>query len=1244
MNGSHSVESKSPQGRGFYSSTGPPVGAADGVDAALPQSLSGLLKAPNRANGYAVQQLNPSDVSGLLAGSRSNRRPAPPPAADPSEMSGLLAGSRNGKHTDSGYRSPASPSDISGMLGRQPLPPQTDSSEVSQILNGRSRHAVPHSEGLSDEGSKIIPAPGMNLDSGPNSESSQLLKAPVQQYAPPNQGDLQDVRHSEAWQQHAPANHARPGDDSHHAMAQWNFPNPAQPTTAAPQPNIPATLTPGSFPSIPQLTPGSFPSIPQLPPGSFPSIPQVVQAPEYIPPYGMASGSGPASQIESPGPRVVQDSSPVIRLPNPDQKGHNIPQTAPQDANTATDVDTAVSSQSSVTSRVSAEELASRQNLRIALDRLKSASAAATQALLKEQTAIPQKPPRLLSKLIDRLDAVKAKDHEEIVRRLRAIGKTHSPSAIEVLQLYSERKQVPIRRCCAECLGGIQHARAAVALIAMVTDSSTDVSDEAVLALLKLGNPVTIPVVLAFALISTRNRSVVHDLIVNLKTDEQAALNRPLQDLLRRKDVDVAALAIALLARTTGSEHFQTFVRFLKHPEPQIRAAALDALVQTGEKQSVRFLNAAITDTNAGVRAVAAAGMGKISSPRSCSLLCEALKDSDVSVRRAVARTLCHFEDKSIGPVVSRHLKKETDPDVIEHLLEIAGKSGAEEALITLRRFLEGDDLQLKYRAISALRRLKNPKAAGMLAPILNEHDEKSRRLAVEAVGYLGQKNVVPRLRELLKSDPEESVRAAAARALGELKDRESIRLLEESLYDSRSVRSQAIIALGQIGDKSSLPAILAQLRDQAPEVRYHACNALGDMGEASAVSSLVKLLDDHEPMVKRAADSALEKLGGGPSRIQLLSKRCTQLVGRVGSAIIPSSMVGMLPGGTKGLFAVSAVLVVGIVGFFGMGLVGSLGTPGSDLPVTRVTAVAVTSTGDIAFAGRSNGVGEFWDLKEGKLLDRFKSPYTKAALFNKAGDTVLMFSVDAAIRHKISDRYRESVEDSKTTFGSVMGYYFPPEGDTVWVSTKDGKGTKLIEIRLDSLEHGKTKTVAFPIEGQFALNQDQSMMVTPAPDGLWLYTGDSLKRADKPLPMEILVGKELAAESVRDVCFNSDGSLLAIAMQSTVVVLELPSGNVRKLLFSDITKGAQLTRVKFIDTKNTLVSVGGAARRFEASRDFQTISATDGPKSGVMSYNGLTPDFSTAVYCEDEGKDLILASLKDSKVVHTLKAKLDDK
>lgn len=195
---------------------------------------------------------------------------------------------------------------------------------------------------------------------------------------------------------------------------------------------------------------------------------------------------------------------------------------------------------------------------------------------------------------------------------------------------------------------------------------------------------------------------------------------------------------------------------------------------------------------------------------------------------------------------------------------------------------LLGDDSETQLvkcwdtsRWTPALETFKNPspgeQAALALAsfgrtafvPLTNElisSNATVRRNAAWAIGELtnmlpGERaGAVPQLISLL-SDSDEWVRMAAARSLGELRDRRSLDGLIAKLADDKwRVRQVVVWALSEMKDERAVTALCSVLlSDVRVEIRRGAAEALGEIRSADALPSLKQALND-EGVSKKAA------------------------------------------------------------------------------------------------------------------------------------------------------------------------------------------------------------------------------------------------------------------------------------------------------------------------------------------------------------------------------------------------------
>jgi hypothetical protein len=143
--------------------------------------------------------------------------------------------------------------------------------------------------------------------------------------------------------------------------------------------------------------------------------------------------------------------------------------------------------------------------------------------------------------------------------------------------------------------------------------------------------------------------------------------------------------------------------------------------------------------------------------------------------------------------------------------------------------------------------------------------DESVRAAAVKALGKFHDPAVAGRLLELLRSDPAAAVRAAAAEALGELQQPDGGPAVVEALSDpAPEVRQAAALAVAQLKWAAGGSAVAGRLEmDRDVRVRELAAYALGELGGTQWTDALAQALaKDPSSRVRLNAAEALGKVG----------------------------------------------------------------------------------------------------------------------------------------------------------------------------------------------------------------------------------------------------------------------------------------------------------------------------------------------------------------------------------------------
>ncbi|PWB68641.1 hypothetical protein C3F09_11245 [candidate division GN15 bacterium] len=261
-----------------------------------------------------------------------------------------------------------------------------------------------------------------------------------------------------------------------------------------------------------------------------------------------------------------------------------------------------------------------------------------------------------------------------------------------------------------------------------------------------------------------------------------------------------------------------------------------------------------------------------------------------------------HFIDETIARQLLP-LANDPEPDVRRQVAYLLGVSGCRDAVPVLRALTKDgtghvraaayaalgwlatdedlgfimDGLSDKYgdvreAAAGAMIIVGGPKVVARLTSELYQDDVERQRLAVIALGWIGEREVIePLLQAVNHQDP--GVRKSAITALSKFDSIGSVEPLLVALTDENSgVRKAAVTTLVALKKDAAANDIRFLLSDPDIWVRYHTIMAIAECGNRSAASFLIPLLQDEQDIVKIAAAKALASLGASDA-LPALSK-----------------------------------------------------------------------------------------------------------------------------------------------------------------------------------------------------------------------------------------------------------------------------------------------------------------------------------------------------------------------------------
>ena len=284
-------------------------------------------------------------------------------------------------------------------------------------------------------------------------------------------------------------------------------------------------------------------------------------------------------------------------------------------------------------------------------------------------------------------------------------------------------------------------------------------------------------------------------------------------------------------------------------PAAQLRANSVEALGRGAPELAAPLVDAALTDPNEGVRAVAAVVAGKLGLRDTAPQLRVLLGDESIWVRMSAVFGLWALDEQ-------------VDPTPLS------------------RALMSGPPRQ-RAQAAFFLGEMGNPSALPMLAdaanrsiPLASANEVRMFELQVDQARVkLGELELTQPIRAALyPTRPEElELTVLAVQLIGELGDQGAAselinltaRLDGAGNAMPAEVQIAAAAALARLGNARGEFLVLGYLKDDFPPIRAQAAWALGELGNPANLGRLERLLDDQSALVRLHAAGAILLLTG---------------------------------------------------------------------------------------------------------------------------------------------------------------------------------------------------------------------------------------------------------------------------------------------------------------------------------------------------------------------------------------------
>ena len=361
---------------------------------------------------------------------------------------------------------------------------------------------------------------------------------------------------------------------------------------------------------------------------------------------------------------------------------------------------------------------------------------------------------------------------------------------------------------------------------------------------------------------------------------------------MRDPEVKVRRKAVSSLRSFTSSEAVDGFLIGLQDEDKVVRRDALTAVLEVyvgagnaeiessfswiigdrkrtpGLKGLIPFdprvadaVTARLQDEEPAIRRRATYTLGVLGAESAVAGLSSSLYDRDKSVRREAIHALAQIGSDDAGEALRDALggaPNDLSGDVVDALGHMKYKPAATQ-LVTI---YDSNVNKLGDRALRALAEMGSPEARGVFYYQMTSKKADRRRWAVEGLGRLEDRGMVPGLIKDFLREPDPNVQLAYCFALSYLGQREYVDRVALDLGNKKR-RHQAHAYAVELGEEF-LNELVTYLGDPVARIRMEMAQVLMEIGDPRAIPYLEPLLADPDTKVADRANVAIARLRQG--------------------------------------------------------------------------------------------------------------------------------------------------------------------------------------------------------------------------------------------------------------------------------------------------------------------------------------------------------------------------------------------
>lgn len=329
------------------------------------------------------------------------------------------------------------------------------------------------------------------------------------------------------------------------------------------------------------------------------------------------------------------------------------------------------------------------------------------------------------------------------------------------------------------------------------------------------------------------------------------------------------ACAEAALARGNGQGATEIFDKVAAMDMPElVKQAALRGTILTRQEAGVDRLVAGLQSKDDQRFAMAMGVARELPSQKVAPAVAGLLAAASPERQVALLGLLQGLGDASVRPAVLS-LVKSSPPQVRAAAIRALATLGDATTLPVLFEAASQPDALVAGAARDTLAGMGHPEVDGAVVAMAEKAEGKSRLLLFDVLGRRRIVAAVPLLKKAA-DDPDEGIRLAAIRAMGQAVDAGRMPILVARLAAAKNPKEVANVhealrmACARLPDKQACAEKLtAGLKDASPQVKCILLDVLNIAGESTALAAVAAGINDPNPDVR---DTATRVLGNWPT------------------------------------------------------------------------------------------------------------------------------------------------------------------------------------------------------------------------------------------------------------------------------------------------------------------------------------------------------------------------------------------